>query len=69
MTLFRELARTDAMRFLRGLPRAKPHKHDVYVVTQGSTVRASMTAAPGALRTTAQSVFVSSRSSCLTRSR
>ncbi len=53
MTLFHEIARTDAMRFLRGLPRAKTHKHDVYLVPQGATVRASMTAAPGALRTTA----------------
>ncbi len=53
MTLFHEIARTDAMRFLRRLPRAKTHKHDVYIVPQGATVRASMTAAAGALRTTA----------------
>jgi hypothetical protein len=53
MTPFRELPRVEAMRFLRGLPRAKTQKHAVFLVPQGTGLRLAMTETDGALRTTA----------------
>jgi hypothetical protein len=51
MRPFCELGGTEAMRFLRQLPRAKTHKHRTYLVPQGRTLRVSTLATSDGLAT------------------
>ncbi|MFY2563171.1 SWIM zinc finger family protein [Corallococcus terminator] len=52
LTPFAELPATEALRFLRGLPRARTGRLPHYLVPQGRSVRLSSTAATGAMRLT-----------------
>ncbi len=48
---FAELSATEALRFLRGLPRASTSKHGIFLLPQRGTLRLSMTESAGGLRT------------------
>ncbi|QSQ13120.1 SWIM zinc finger family protein [Myxococcus landrumensis] len=49
---FAELSATEALRFLRGLPRARTDKRPHFLVPQGRSVRLSATPSAGAMRLT-----------------
>ena len=51
LTPFAELSATEALRFLRSLPRSSTRKHAVFLLPQRGSLRLSMTPATGALRT------------------
>lgn len=51
MQPFCKVSGTEAMRFLRGLPRAKTSKHRYYVVSRGKSLRTSLTETSGVATT------------------